>query len=228
MLNLDGTEMNRSGVSGSNFDGVTLPTTAFSSSSTTSNNVIDEASFPLSNRKRVKAVRRKTEIPNKQKQHQQMQLLIQLSSSGIQKLNQYLQQCRVQKNQIKVEFADFIRQNLAQLMKLKQKLELQFVAMQAGQSAETTEVQLQQSYQQLLKQMEETEHFMLNQVSQQQSQLPSTESSASSTTSPRKHNSLDVGPAADTVENQVSSNDDTKGPESGYFCYSLLLSWFTS
>jgi len=140
----------------------------------------------------VKAVRRKTEIPNKQNQHQQqLQMLVQACTSGIQRLqeyqllqqphhpqqlNQHLHRSRVQLNQSAqttlqdpVQVAAFVQQNVAQLKKRRQELEQQAIAMW-GQSAETTEAQLPQSMKNILQ-------FMLR-GNRQESQLPLTERSA--------------------------------------------------
>jgi len=157
VLNLEGTGMNRSGVSGSNLDGVILPPApASSSSSTTSSAVFSAASFPPSDGKQVKAVKRKTKIPNKQKLHQQIQQPIQLCTSGIQMLNQYLMQYQVQQKQSiqttlqdPIQVATFVRENIAKFKERREELQQQVVAMQR-QSAETTESQLRQTNQQIL------------------------------------------------------------------------------
>ncbi len=223
VLNLKGTGMNRSGVSGSNLNGVTLPPTpASSSSSTTSSAVFSAASFPPSDGKQVKAVKRKTKIPNKQKKHQQMhQELIELSSTGIQMLNHYLLQYQVQQNkstrtttlQDPTQVATFVRENITQLKERRQKLKQQVVAMQ-GQSAETTESQLRKTNQQLLQQIEQIHQFML-QVTQQEKQLPNLpESRASSIIPPWQRNSLVPAIDAKIPASSRSPSDEANGSNS--------------
>jgi len=214
--------MNRSDVSGSNLVGVTLPDPASSSSSITSSAVFSAASFSPSDGKQVKAVRRKTKIPNiKQNQHQQVQELIQLCSSGIHMLNQYLLQYQAEPNQFSqttlqdpIQIATFARENAAKLMEWRQELKQRVVAIQAGQSAETTEAQWRKTKKLLIHQIELIQQFML-QVNQEERQLPLTESSASSTIPPWQRNSLDVGPAIDPKipASSRSPSDEGKGSD---------------
>ena len=208
MLNLEGTEMNRFDVSGSNLNGVTIP--ASSSSSTTYSDLVSEVLFALSDRKLAKLMKmRKTKIAKKRQHQSQMQQrkLLQQNQS-----TQTASQDPVQP----VQVAAFIQQNVAKLKEFMQELERQLVAMQ-GKSDETSESRWQHFVQQLLEQIQ---HFM-----DQVNQLPLANKSSDFSTIPQEQcKSLKNSPATD----DKISNDEPKGSDICTTAYYIIFVYFSS